>query len=428
MDNKNITNTGSTTDPCMTRYEIAWVMALTGTGLGAGVLYLPFAIGAAGFLPVVILTAFCIPLIFLSHRNLSRVCLAPSFPGGDMHSVVKSAFPQSVSYFLLVVCFFSVFPTLLIYAIGVTNITGSFIEHQLLMPVPDKGLMGVVLITLLVAVLAGGEKWLLRVVSGMVMPLTLIMLCLAVYLVPYWKADFLFYSAERNEFWKVLFLGLPVMTFSFYHAPMCSIMARGYRDKKNSFIRNYSITDRVHLVSTVLLFAVIVFFVVSCLMCLSQEDLVSNQGANLPILSVLANQSGNPWFSIIAPVIAFLSISTSFFGFFLGTVELINRLLVWVVRVLLKREGVTPGSVHRVSIVFAAVGCWVAAVGNWDILNAIAGLVAPMMAIVVFFIPLVAIYRVPELSILKNPRSDVYVLICGVTVVFSFLISLMFDI
>ncbi|MCL6270064.1 amino acid permease [Sansalvadorimonas sp. 2012CJ34-2] len=408
----------------ITLYETAWVMALAGTGLGAGVLYLPFAIGAGGFIPIIVLTLFSIPLVYLSHRNLSRACLAPELSDSDIHSLIVGTFPPKISRVLLAVTFLSVFPTLLIYAIGITNITESFIGNQLQLPVPDISLLSAFLISLLVVILAGGEKWLLRVASGMVTPLTVIMLCLAVYLIPFWNLDNLLYVPEQAEIWKVILFGLPVITFSFYHAPMCSIMARGYRERNYSSNDSCSRTDKIHLLSTVLLFVVILFFVVSCLLCLTRAEVLASQHSNLPILSVLANKSGNPWFAFVAPVIAFLSISTSFFGFFLGSVELINVLLVNGVKKLTGAEVVTPKAVHRVSILLAFLGCWISAIGNWSILDAIVGLVAPMMAIVVFFIPLLAIYRLAGLTRFRNPTTDMYVLISGGVVVFSFILSL----
>ncbi len=270
----------------------------------------------------------------------------------------------------------------------------------------------------------------MRIASGMVTPLTVIMLCLAIYLIPYWQLKNIFYTPNQVEIWKVILFGLPVITFSFYHAPMCSIMARGYRERQQScndrFETSCTKTDKVHLISTLFLFVVIVFFVVSCLMCLTQEEVVASQHANLPILSVLANKSGNPWFSFVAPIIAFLSISTSFFGFFLGSVELINVLLAKSAEIITGYKSVTPAAVHRISIVLAFIGCWIAALSNWSIIEAIAGLVAPMMAIVVFLIPVVAIYRLPGLKSFRNTVFDVYVLVSGAVVVFSFLLSLGF--
>ena len=242
MESKDLTSIERTSKSLkgknsFTFYEAAWVMALAGTGLGAGVLYLPFAIGAGGFIPLIALTLFSIPLVYLSHRNLSRACLAPELPAADIHSLIAHTFPPFITQALLIVTFLSVFPTLLIYSIGITNVTGSFIGNQLQWPVPDASLIAVVLITLLITVVVGGEKWLLRVASGMVTPLAVIMLCLAIYLVPYWQLDNLIYVPKQVEIWKVILFGLPVITFSFYHAPMCSIMARGYREKYTEFHR-----------------------------------------------------------------------------------------------------------------------------------------------------------------------------------------------
>ena len=422
-DRRNLSS-GEHSKYFISRYELAWAMALAGTGLGAGVLYLPFAIGTGGFLPIVFLTLFCVPLVFFSHRNLSRVCLSPAIPDADMHSTIKHVFPKRYSSLFIAICFLSVFPTLLIYAIGITNITNSFINHQLQLHAPSNSVVSVILIVCLVIVIAGGERWLLRVASAMVTPLTIIMSCLAVYLIPYWQWDLLIYIPSGERFWSVILLGLPVMTFSFYHAPMCAVMARAYREHDGSFEDHSRSIHTIHCLSTALLFIVILFFVVSCLLCLSREELLAAQHSNLPILSVLANTLDYSWFSLSAPVIAFLSIATSFFGFFLGTVELINGILSGVMNRVLKTQSVTPSSVRRVSILLAATGCWIAAISNWNILEVIAGLVAPMMAIVVFFIPLYAIYRLPEFEAIRNKAQDIYVLAGGLIVVTGFVVSL----
>ncbi|MTI14896.1 amino acid permease [Sansalvadorimonas verongulae] len=410
----------------LSRHELAWVFALAGTGLGAGVLYLPFAIGTGGILPILTLTLFCLPLVMLSHRNLSRVCLSPEMPSADMHSVIQHIFPKRYSGIFLLICFLSVFPTLLIYSIGITNITSSFIRHQLQHHVPDNIYISAVLIMMLVTVLVGGEKWLLRVASAMVVPLTIIMLFMGIYLIPHWELDYLFYIPGHGEFWRVILFGLPVVIFSFYHAPMCAVMARRYREHGGKTEDHYRTIDNIHLLSTVFLFVVIMFFVLSCLLSLPKDTLVVEQHSNLPILSVLANSSGNNWFFFIAPLIAFLSITTSFLGFFLGTVELINGILSHAINRFFGKTTTSPASVHRISIAIAAIGCWLAAVCNWNILKVIAGLVAPMMAAVVFFIPIYAIYRFKTLMFMRSQLQDAYVFAGGAVVIVGFLISLTF--
>ena len=63
-------------------------------------------------------------------------------------------------------------------------------------------------------------------------------------------------------------------------------------------------------------------------MAMTPEQLQQARTANLPVLSLLANQPGNQFSSTTAPLIAFVSMVNFFFGFFIGTVEMINGLLV----------------------------------------------------------------------------------------------------
>ncbi len=405
-------------------YELGWIFALVGTGLGAGVLYLPFAIGTGGFLPLVVLALLCGPLVFHSHRNLSRACMSEELSGSDMHSLVQYLFPPRFAFIFTIICLIAVFPTVLVYSIGITNLSSSFITHQLKLTGVDYSVVAIAIITLLVAVIVGGEKWLLSVSSAMVAPLTVIMFCLGIYLIPYWNHDLLTYVPNASDFFKVMLLGLPVMVFSFYHAPMCAVMVKGYKKRRGTVEQKVRSIEAIHRVAFILLFVVILFFVSSCLLCLSREELLAASRENLPILSVLANASGTPWFFFMAPLIAFLAIGSSFFGFFLGTVEIFNGVFIRLVNSIRGANIATATSVHRISILVTTLGCYIAAISNWNILETIASLVAPAMAVVVFFIPLYAKYRIPSQKQFRSIAFDTYVLLGGAFVVSGFLLSL----
>jgi maltodextrin utilization protein YvdJ len=48
---------------------------LFGTAVGAGVLYLPITAGRVGFVSLLLIAFLVVPVIFFSHRNMTRFCL-----------------------------------------------------------------------------------------------------------------------------------------------------------------------------------------------------------------------------------------------------------------------------------------------------------------------------------------------------------------
>ena len=53
-------------------FDVSWIIALFGTAVGAGILFLPLRAGLGGFWPVFILTLLAIPVTYLSHKALCR--------------------------------------------------------------------------------------------------------------------------------------------------------------------------------------------------------------------------------------------------------------------------------------------------------------------------------------------------------------------
>ena len=245
----------------------------------------------------------------------------------------------------------------------------------------------------------------------------------AVYLVPQWKMDFLQQTVSLKQGLETVFLALPVIVFSFYHAPVCSSFARAYQKEINDMHLCIHKTDKIHFRSSAALLCITLFFVFSCVMAMTPEQLLYAREANLPTLSVLANRPGNRFFSTLAPIIAFVAILTSFFGFFLGTVEVLNGLLARQFKYFKPGTLLSVGRTHRISLMILAFTCWTAGVGNWSVLAILEIIVAPMMAVLLFFLPVIAVYKVPRLQQYKSFSADVFVLCMGTLVMTGFLIS-----
>lgn len=362
-----------------TEKDTGWLFSHIGTDIGAGLLYLPISVG--GIWPLLILSFLCGPMVLLTHRSLTRFCLSSSRPERDITQIVQEHFGDRVGYWLMLVCFMSMFPVLLLYSVGITNVSISFWINQLEFEEPSRSFVVFVLVSGMIAMFCGSEQRLLRLTSALVFPLTIILLGVAIYLIPQWKMDFLQQSVSWRQSLSTVFLALPVIVFSFYHAPVCSSFARSYQKDINDIHLCIRKTDKIHFRSSSILLCITLFFVFSCIMAMTPEQLLHAREDNLPTLSVLANQPGNLFFSTLAPVIAFVAILISFFGFFLSTVEVLNGLIARQIKHFKPGAVLSVGRTHRISLMVLAFTCWIASLGNWSVLAILEMIVAPMMAV-----------------------------------------------
>jgi serine transporter len=265
------------------------------------------------------------------------------------------------------------------------------------------------------AIVRFGQDIIVRAMSVLVYPFATILFLLSLYLIPHWNTSVLEHSNTLQAngghgLLMTLWLIIPVMVFSFNHSPIISSFAVSQKrqygmqaDKNSSQIMKYS-----HMM---MVFSVM-FFVFSCVFSLSPQDLMQAKQQNISILSYLANHFHTPVIAYLAPMIAFVAISKSFLGHYLGAKEGLNGILVKS----LKSSGKTPNStiITRVIELFMISTCWIVATLNPNILKMIETLGGPVIAILLFIMPMYAIARVPAMSQYKHQLSNVFVTIMGV--------------
>ena len=403
--------------------DTGWMLNLFGTAIGAGILYLPISAGAGGIWPLVILAVLAGPMVWLAHRNLVRFCLSSTDPAANITVTVSEHFGEKAGHVLTFAYFMSIYPIILLYGIGITNVALSFVEHQLQWSVPSRFWACLGLVLVLVAIMHTGETWMLRTVKALCYPLVVILLGISFYLIPQWNLSVFQQPVEIPDLLLTLFLTTPLLIFSFNHSPACSAFAQAYRlqiPDKDACARKTALILRRN---TQLLLLVILLFVFSCVLSLTAEDLLQAKEANLPVLSVLANRSGNPFFSIVAPCIAFLAIASSWFGVYLGTLEGLQGLVTqqWI-----KRNGhrpLNPIALRRGSVLFVIVTCLIAGYANWSVIGIVEMIVVPVLATILYLMPVYAFYRVERLRKFRNPFLDLFTGMVGVIAITAFLLD-----
>ena len=400
------------------RQDTTWMLGLFGTAIGAGTLFLPINAGLGGFWPLLVLALLAFPMTFYAHRGLTRFVLSGR-DGADITDVVEEHFGLKAGALITLLYFFAIFPILLIYSVALTNTVGSFLEHQLHLVPPPRALLSLMLILGLLVVVRCGEQVIVKAMSLMVYPFIVALLFLAVYLVPHWNGGILATAGslpESSALLHTLWLAIPVMVFSFNHSPIISAFAVDQKRRHGAHAeeRSAQILSRAHLLMVVM----VLFFVFSCVLTLSPAQLAEAKAQNLSILSYLANHFSNPTIAFAAPLIAFVAIAKSFLGHYIGASEGLKGLIA--------KSGRKPGAkaLDRMTAAFMLVVCWLVATLNPSILGMIETLGGPIIAALLFLMPMYAIRRVPAMRQYSGQMSNVFVTLVGLVAISALIYSL----
>lgn len=143
----------------------------------------------------------------------------------------------------------------------------------------------------------------------------------------------------------------------------------------------------------------VMFFVFSCVFSLTPENLAEAKEQNISILSYLANHFEAPVIAYIAPFIAFVAITKSFLGHYLGAREGFNGLIIKGMRGIGKN--VEKDRLNKITALFMLVTTWIVATLNPSILGMIETLGGPIIAMLLFLMPMYAIRKVPAMKNIK---------------------------
>ncbi|PWE41713.1 HAAAP family serine/threonine permease [Pseudomonas prosekii] len=404
------------------KFDTTWMLGLYGTAIGAGTLFLPINAGVGGFWPLLILAVLAFPMTFFAHRGLTRFVL--SGRSGDITEVVEEHFGVGAGKLITLLYFFAIFPILLVYSVALTNTLSSFMEHQLHIAPPPRAILSLVLILGLMAIVRCGQGVIVKCMSVLVYPFVAALLLLGFSLIPNWNGAFFATASEGMPlplFFKTLWLAIPVMVFSFNHSPIISAFAVEQKQRYGAQAERKS--SGILAIAHAMMVVTVMFFCFSCVLALSPADLAAAKAQNISILSYLANHFQTPVIAYAAPLIALVAITKSFLGHYIGASEGFQGLIVKSLR---GRGRVMSASwLNRVTALFMILSCWAVATFNPSILRMIETLGGPIIACLLFLMPMYAIRRVPALRQYSGQVSNVFVVLVGLIALSAIIYSFM---
>ncbi|GAA4119095.1 HAAAP family serine/threonine permease [Enteractinococcus coprophilus] len=396
------------------QFENSWAISLFGTAVGAGILFLPMNAGAGGLWPLVIATVLIGPMTFFAHRGLSRFVSASQNPGADITVVARELFGAVGGQVVTVLYFLAIFPIVLIYGIAITNTVDSLLVAQLNWGSPPRWLLSGVLIALMMLVMIRGQRVMLVVMQWLVYPLIAALLGVTLYLIPSWQPSFVSETTHSwGEMGQALLLVIPVLIFAFNFSPAVSqyTLAMQRRYGSESDARGNVVLRR----TTILLVIFTMGFVWSTILALGVDGLQEAREANLPVLSYLAQVMDNPFIGYIGPAVAIAAIGSSFFGHYLGAAEGAAGIMRSVATK--ARKNPSEQTISVTVAVFIFLSTWLVAILDIGILDMIETLAGPIIAVVLYLMPMYAIHHFDALERYRGKVSNVFTAVAGIAAV-----------
>lgn len=410
------------------KQDTAWALSLFGTAIGAGVLFLPINAGVGGIVSLLLITILAFPIMYYGHRAFAKIIYASQAADEGITGTIREYFGNRASKIFNWVYFFAIYTIVLMYSVALTNTANSFIVNQLHFKEPPRAVLSLVLVLVLIFIVNFGQDKTIKVMSMLVYPFIASLLFIAIYLIPQWNTAIFSFSSVSTAstgqgVLSILWMILPITVLSFNHYPIISPFVIKQRETYGEEATDAKCIQ-IQKYGYILTFSVVMFFVYSCVLSLSPNDLAMAKEQNLSILSYLANHFNMPIIIYAAPIIALVAITKSFLGHYIGGYEVMRDIIMEFSRA--RGKELKEKTVKTMILVFVILTCWYTAYANPSILGIIESISGPTGAVILLLLPMYAIRKVPVLAKYRRKISNVFVTVMGVITVLAIFKSLFY--
>ncbi|MEZ2583229.1 amino acid permease [Kluyvera intermedia] len=377
--------------------ETLWSFALYGTAVGAGTLFLPIQLGAAGAVVLFITALVAWPLTYWPHRALCQFILSANTPASvGITGAVSHYYGKKIGNLITALYFVAFFVVVLIYAVAITNSLAEQISHYRPVDLPLRALLSLGVVLLLNLIFLTGRQTTIKVMGMLVFPLIAYFLFLSIYLIGSWQPSLLTTQMEVNTHtMHQVWLSIPVMVFAFSHTPIISTFAIDRREKYGE--QAMGKCKKIMKVAYLIICLSVLFFVFSCLMSIPPSYINAAKNEGVTILSALSMVPNSPsWLSISGIIVAVVAMSKSFLGTYFGVIEGASEM----VKSSLNQVGVRKSrSFNRgLSIMLVSTLTFIVCCINPNAISMIYAISGPLIAMILFIMPTLSTYLIPALK------------------------------
>ncbi|AJC48772.1 serine permease [Allofrancisella guangzhouensis] len=420
MKKPNYTNT--------VKIDVQWVFTLFGTAIGAGLLYLPIQAGDSGFWALVTVLVFAFPLTYYSHKNMANIVI--SSDDGGITEVFTHNLGKLFGLICVILYFFAIFLNMPMYSIGLNSELGNFLLYY---NITDSNLSQSIwfsffILSILLVIVSLGINIILKFMQFIVLFLIILVVALSVYIIPYWNGKFITESSfNLVSYIKGVLMVLPILILSMNHSPVISSLVIFYRE--NIKLKHEDEKAKVYKIlkiNSLILFLFVLLFVTSCLLSTTVSDLHRANINNLSIVTLIQEQHHSALLNILAPMIVFTAIISSFIGCYIGSKEALKYLFRYLFKNICNIQ-IKDSLINILCIAIIFLVLWICTICNLSILHIIGILVAPTVAFLLYILPVIIIYKNIKCKEYRKVILDSLLVIIGSIIIFGYIIGLLLN-
>lgn len=385
-----------------TKYDAGWVVLCIGMAIGSGIVFMPVQIGIKGIWVFIAATLLSYPAIYWL-QNLYLRTLSESEECEDYASVITQYLGKNWGVALGIAYFLMLLHGMFSYSLAVTFDSASYIKTFGLTEglLSDSVWYGLIILTVLVAIAAQGERLLFKVSGPMVIVKFGIIVLLGIVMVPYWNFANISAFPDFLPFLRDVFLTLPFTLFSILFVQILSPMNIAYRRlEKDKRVATYRAV-RANRVAYIILAVAVLFFAFSFTFSISHDQAVSAFEQNISALAIAAQVIPGAVVKVMTAMLNIFAILTAFLSIYLGFQEAIKGIVVNILTRFMPQERINQTVLHYGVCIGVILSLWFWVSTRFSILFFMQ-LGGPLFGVVSCLIPCYLVYRVPVLHKFKG--------------------------
>ena len=407
-----------------TRYDAGWVILCIGMAIGGAMVFMPVQVGMTGLWVFLAAAAIAYPGVCL-FQNFYLETLTKTESAQDYTDIITQYLGKNWAMLLSILYFLLMLTGMLGYSTGLVRDSASYLQTYGLTTalLSDTAWWPLVIMLVMVAIAAQGEKLLFKVSGPLVVGKLAIILALGMVMVPHWSLGNIKPMTSLLPFMRDVFITIPFTVFSVVFMPILSPMNIAYRRQEpDRLIATYR-AFRASRVAFAILIVSVLFFAVSFTLSLHHEKAVEAFQNNISALAIAAQVLPGAVIKAMSTALNIFALVTAFFALYLALQEGLQGICFNLLSRFMPEERISRKILHRFVALAIALGLW-----GWVQMNAkvlfILHLSAPLFGIIACFIPVYLIFKMPSLAYLKGGKA-LYVLIFGIILTISPLLRLL---
>lgn len=401
-----------------TTYDIGWVILCIGMAIGSGIVFMPVQIGIKGIWVFIFAVLLSYPAIYWL-QDLYLKTLSESEDCEDYAGIITQYLGKNWGVGLGIAYFLMLLHGMFTYSLAVTFDSASYLQTFGITTglLSDSIWYGLIILTILVAIAAQGEKLLFKVSGPMVVVKFGIIILLGLVMIPHWNFANITTFPEFLPFVRDVFLTLPFTLFSILFVQILSPMNIAYRKlESDKEVATYR-AIRANRVAYIILAVAVLFFAFSFTFSISHEQAVSAFEQNISALAIAAQVIPGTVVKWMTALLNIFAILTAFLGIYLGFQESIFGIVVNILTRFMPEEKINKKALHIIVSIVIILALWLWVSTRFSILFFLQ-LGGPLFGIVSCLIPCYLVYKVQVLHKLKG-FVVWYVAFFGILLIFS---------